>query len=90
MMDKGLLKIMADSVILRKWHEGNQKFEECTLQELWENGFHCGQSFQEFNKHWHKEAIPKGEFYATHEFLQKRWEAFWHDLSKAEIIIQES
>jgi len=83
--------VMPERIIIRKWHEGNKKHEQCTLRELWENGFANGQSFQEHNKHLcTNEYMNENKFHVKSKFFDDVWGAFWSDLSDAEIVIKEA
>jgi len=83
--------VMPECIIIRKWHEGNKKYEQCSLRELWENGFANGQSFQEYNKHLCDDKyMNENKFHLESKFFDDVWGAFWSDLSDAEIVIKEA
>ena len=81
-------RLNPQSIIIRKWHESNDRYEYCTLRELWENGFANGQTLQEYNKHkMRKKYMDAGGFYVNTEFFDEVWKAFWSDLAGAEVIV---
>lgn len=80
--------VMAESIILRKWSDHNQQYEQCTLRELWENGFANGQTYQQYNQHLRDPKYLNGnKFHVEPNFHDDIWKAFWSDLKDAEIII---
>ena len=84
------LNINPEKIILKKWNEVNNSYSQCTLRELWENGFQNGQNLQEHNKHkLQKKYMNENDFYVKTEFFDEVWQAFWSDMSDVEIFILE-
>ena len=79
---------MADNVVLKKLDKLNNKRGNCSLRELWENGFANGQTFQEFNKHKaNPEHMNGNGFHVESNFFDEVWKAYWSDLTDAEVVI---